>query len=161
MKRSILALVVVIAVTVLGCQNTSTGPAVSSTALADGLSKSARSLLRIPLSGTPREPYPNSRLDFDILGFVDYSMVRVNGNENLFDLHLMANATLTHRAEDQGTLTLAFSSNHVVSVSEEGVTLQEVRYVFPGRGDRLTLFITFQITRDNVGVADMVLDFIE
>ena len=156
-----LVVVVAIAVTILGCQNTPSGPAVSLATLADGLSKVPYPLVRIQLNGTPREPYPNSGLVFDVNGFVDYSMVRVNGNENLFNLHLAATARLTPRADDQEALTLASFSNHVVSVSEEGVTFQEVRYVFAERGDRLALFIMFQITRDNVEVTDMVLDFIE
>jgi len=161
MKRLMFTLVVVIAVTILGCQNTPTDPTVRSTAPGDGLSKAVHSLVRISLNGTPREPYPNSGLIFTINGFLDYSMVRTAGTGNLFSLHLETNARLTPRADDQGALTLAFFSNHVVSVSEEGVTFQEVRYVFPERGDRLALFITFQITQGSVEVADMLLDFNE
>ena len=161
MKRSIFVVVVVIATTILGCQSAPTDPALSSATLVDGLSKALHPLVRIPLMGTPREPYPKSGLVFNVNGFVDYSMVRMNGNENLFNLQLEANARLKPHAEDQPALTIAFVSNDVVSVSEEGVALHEVRYVFPERNDRLALFITFQITQNNVEVADMLLDFIE
>ncbi len=161
MKRSMFVVVGFIAVAILGCQNTRTDPEVSSATPVDGLPKAMYPLVRTPLNGKPREPYPNSGLVFDIDGFVDYFLVNENGNGNLFNLHLAANGRLTPRADDQIVLVLASFSNHVVSVSEEGVAFQEVRYLFPERNDRLALFITFQIDRDNIEVVDMLLDFIE
>lgn len=161
MKRSMVVLVIALTIVVVGCENAPTGPAGSPAASVSGLTKAVNPLIRIPLNGTPREPYPNSGLAYDVHGFVDYSLVRVAGNGNLFNLHLAANARLTPRADDRSALILASSSDYVVSVSEEGVTFQEVCYVFPERGDRLAIFITFQITTDNVEVADMALDFIE
>jgi len=160
MKHSIFTIVIAIAATILGCQNSPTDPAISSAASAGNVPKASYPSVRILLNGTPSEPYPNSGLVFDIRGFADYSMVRVSG-ENLFNLHIQANATLTPRSDDQFTLTLASSSENLVSISEEGVTFREVRYVFPERNDRLALLITFQITTDNVEVADMALDFVE
>ena len=161
MKRSMYVLVIAIAAIIVGCQNAPTDPASSPATLVGGLAKDSHHMVRIPLNGTPREPYPNSGLVFDISGCVDYSMVRLAGNGNLFSLRLVANARLTPRADDQAALILASSSDYVVSVSEEGVAFQGVRYVFPERNDRLALFITFQITQGNVEVADMLLDFIE
>lgn len=161
MKRSISVLVIALSTIIVGCQNAPTDPAVSSATSVDGLSKALYSMARLPLNGTPREPYPNSGLVFDISGFVDYSMVRVSSNENLFNLHLAANARLKPRADNQAVLELFFSEDCLVEVSEEGVAFREVRYVFPERGDRLALFITFQITQGSVEVSDMLLDFIE
>jgi hypothetical protein len=159
MKRSISVFAIALVTVVLGCENGPLDPITSSAPSVSGLSKAATPVVRIPLGGTPREPYPNSGLVYDINGFVDYSMVRLNGS--LFSVHVTAQALLIPREGDQGMLNLNCSSDHIVSVPEEGVVFLEVRYLFPERNDRLAMFITFQITTDNVEVADMWLDFVE
>lgn len=162
MKPTMFVLTIAVAAFMIACNTTTpTGPFGNGLSAAHQIAKTHPGMTRIPLSGIPREPHPLSGLVFEISGYVEYTMVRLPGSGNLFDIQLTTDARLRSEMLDEPDINVAGSNRWQISVSEEGVTFRDVSFLLPNREDRLALFITFQITQGSMEVADVALVFLE
>ena len=161
MKSTMFVLAVAAVALVGGCQDIPTGPITANESIIHPSAKPFPTKHRLVLNGCPRQPYPWACLLFHISGYIDYTMVRLPRHENLFEVQFEPNAQLENQVFDQPAIDVIGNANFRVSVSEEGVAFYEARHLLPNRGDRLALFITFQITQGAMEVTDLALDYIE